>query len=79
MPFAFNLAGKDFAQGTTLTMRCDGYVSLGSSVYSNHTPSSPGTSYTMIAPFGYDQQLESTSKMYYKTTTENGAQVLIME
>ena len=79
LPFAFNLAGKDFAQGTTLTMRCDGYVSLGTPVYSSHTPSSPGSTYTMIAPFGYDQQLESTSKMYYKTTTENGAQVLIME
>ena len=79
LPFAFNLAGKNFAQGTTLTMRCDGFVSFGS-VYNIHAPSSPGTSYSVISPFGYDQTLVSgSSYMYYKVTGSVGSRVLTME
>lgn len=79
LPFAFNLAGKDLSSGTTVTMRCDGHVSIGT-VYSAHTPSSPGSTYTVISPLGYDQNLNSgESYMYYKVTGSTGSRVLTME
>jgi hypothetical protein len=79
LPFAFNLAGKDIASGSTVTMRCDGHASLGT-YYSAHTPNTPGTSYAVISAFGYDQTLVSgSSYMYYKVTGSAGSRVLTME
>ena len=79
LPFAFNLAGKDFASETTLTMRCDGHVSFGTA-YDIHTPSNPGTTYSVISPLGYDQNLkDGESYMYYKVTGDEGSRILTME
>ena len=78
LPFAFNLAGKDFEANTILYMRCDGHVSFGSS-WSDHYASSPGTLRSVIAVLGYDQYLDGDAKMYYKEATEGGVQVLILE
>jgi uncharacterized repeat protein (TIGR02543 family) len=79
LPFAFNLAGKNFAANTTLYMRCDGFVAFGSS-WSTNSPSSPGTSHDVISAFGYDQNLISgESYMYYKVTGSAGSRVLTLE
>ncbi len=79
LDFAFNLAGKDFTSGTSLTMRCDGFVTFGSA-WNTNTPSSPGTIHDVISALGYDQNLNNgESYMYYKVTGAEGSRVLTME
>ena len=79
LDFAFNLAGKNFTSGTSLTMRCDGFVTFGSA-WSTNSPSSPGTIHDVISALGYDQNLNNgESYMYYKVTGAEGSRVLTME